>query len=131
MLVANFTLTTPQLQVLLAFRRDPDTRVRDHQHPVHDVDHTVTQLRKLTREGYLAFEPADRDAGTPPGYRLTPKGETVLALVEGELRRTLAWFEGGDLPVSQISGGVSAVATGKAEFNRKGVAVPKRKAKAS
>jgi hypothetical protein len=127
MLIATFTLTNTQLQILLAFQGCPDTRAMDS-HPMMDVDHTVNQLRRLTREGCLIWHDGDREKKQRPGYALTDKGTAMLDMVRRELERTLAMFtDASTVPKSSITGGMSAVAVGKATLNRKGVAVANRK----
>lgn len=119
MIVCNFNLSSAQIQVLLAFRGQGDTRNAAH-HGLMEVDHTVSTLRKLCRDCYLEWMPGDPATKTPPGYRITPKGEMMLRVIEDELNRSLAWFDGASLPHSMVGGGESAEAVGKAEMTRKG-----------
>lgn len=97
MIVAQFNLTTLQLQFLLTFRRAQDTRLtaRDESHPSHEVGrgHYVPIVNKLTREGYLQHHDGRPVEGVFPGYSITPKGEMMLRVVEEELRRNIAFFD--------------------------------------
>jgi DNA-binding MarR family transcriptional regulator len=121
MLVANFNLSSNQLQVLLAFRMNKDTRsVGLGDHPLSGVHHNVATLKKLCQEGYLEWHDGSFKEGNPPGYSITSKGEMMLRIVEEELRRNIAWFDGNPLPESEFTGAKSDVATGKGEVTAKG-----------
>jgi DNA-binding MarR family transcriptional regulator len=119
MIVCNFNLSSTQIQVLLTFRAQADTRSSDR-HPMMDVEHTVSTLRKLCKENYLEWHPGEGKK-CPPGYRLTPKGEMMLRVIQDELRRSLDWFEEpASLPKSAVNGREHDLATGKAEVTPKG-----------
>lgn len=121
MIVCQFNLSSTQLQTLVAFRVVKDTRTVEH-HPFHDVGgaNTVTTMRKLCQEGYVEWFDTDRQAGTPPGYKITAKGEMMLRIIEDELRRNLRWFEGEPVPDSKIQGSSHDLAAGKSEVTPKG-----------
>lgn len=121
MIVCQFNLSSAQLETLVTFRVRKDTREYEH-HGFHAVDpsHTIATMKKLCREGYLEWFPADREAKTPPGYRITDKGEMMLRIVEVELRRNLSWFADGYVVASKGTGAEHDVAAGKAEITPKG-----------
>lgn len=119
MIVCQFNLSSTQIQILVAFRLAPDTASVPH-HPMHDVDHSLSTMRKLTKDGYLTWHEGDRAKGVNPGYRITSKGEMMLRVIEDELRRNLEWFAAAPVPQSSIQGAQHDLAVGKSEINAKG-----------
>lgn len=122
MLVANFNLSSAQIQLLVTFRVDKDTRLVER-HGFHDVDHHVGHMKKLCKEGYMEWFDVEKDeAGDVialPGYRITAKGEMMLRVVEMEIRKTLEWFEGA-APPERVQPGRHDIVRGKATVDAKG-----------
>lgn len=119
MIVCQFNLSSTQIQVLVTFREAKDTATVER-HGLQDVDHTVSTLRKLCKDGYLEWHAADKAKRLNPGYKITSKGEMMLRVIEDELRRNLKWFEGEAVPQSTIQGADHGVVTGTMEVTRKG-----------